>query len=412
MSEQDPGLPIDTRPHVISLCGTYLKPEMQSIYRQITGLQRVRTTVYAQWLENQEMFPFDDITMLTKLHHRARGNFILRFWYKHVVKKWPPPRQINKRIGPCHPWNLVEVLERDQPDLVHVYYGHKAVGFLPMLREWGGPWIVSFHGVDVAKHMEEPDYARKLREVFSEAQLVLARSESLQQRLAELGCPPEKLRLNRTPIPMDHLQAAIRHAPADGHWRLVQACRLIPKKGILTMLEAMDRVVTILPGTRYVLCGDGPLMEAVKRIVAERQLQRNVELRGWLSQDDLRKEFYRAHVFVHPSEVAPDSDQEGIPNSMLEAMATGLPVVATRHGGIPEAVTDGQDGLLVPEQDSNALSGAIIKLLHDHALYDRLSANAAQSVRSKFSAALQNSVLEDLYFEAIAAAQAAHQVAA
>lgn len=412
MNEQDSGLPIDTRPHVISLCGTYLKPEMQSIYRQITGLQRVRTTVYAQWLENQEMFPFDDITLLTKLHHRARGNFILRFWYKHVVKKWPPPRQINKFIGPCHPWNLVELLERDQPDLVHVYYGHKAVGFLPMLRDWGGPWIVSFHGVDVAKHMEEPDYTRKLREVFAEAQLVLARSESLQERLAELGCPPEKLRLNRTPIPMDHLQPAIRHAPADGHWRLIQACRLIPKKGILTMLEAMDRVVTILPGTRYVLCGDGPLMEAVKRIVAERQLQRNVELRGWLSQDELRREFYRAHVFVHPSEVAPDSDQEGIPNSMLEAMATGLPVVATRHGGIPEAVTDGLDGLLVPEQDSNALSGAIIKLLHDHALYDRLSANAAQSVRSKFSAPLQVSVLEDLYLEAIAAAQAANQVAA
>lgn len=412
MSEQDTDLPPDTRPHVISLCGTYLKPEMQSIYRQITGLQRVRTTVYAQWLENAEMFPFEPITMMTKLHHRPRGNFLLRFWYKHVIKKWPPPRAINKFIGPCHPWNLVELLERDQPDLVHVYYGHKAVGFLPMLREWGGPWVVSFHGVDVAKHMEEPDYASRLREVFARARLVLARSESLLNRLAELGCPEEKLRLNRTPVPMDHLPPAVRHAPTDGHWRLIQACRLIPKKGILTMLDAMDRVVTILPGTRYVLCGDGPLMDAVKRIVTERQLQRNVEIRGWLSQEDLRKELYRAHVFVHPSETAPDSDQEGVPNSMLEAMATGLPVVATQHGGIPEAITDGHDGLLVPEQDSTALSGAIIKLLHDHALYDQMSANAAHSVRMKFSAELQVSILEDLYFEAIAAAQAAQQVAA
>ena len=113
----------DFRPHVISLCGTYLKPEMQSIYRQIIGVRRVRTTVYAQWLENEELFPFESIRTLTKQHHRAKGNFLLRFWYKHVIKKWPPPREINKFVGPCHPWNLVDLLEEDQPDLVHVYYG-------------------------------------------------------------------------------------------------------------------------------------------------------------------------------------------------------------------------------------------------------------------------------------------------
>lgn len=278
MPDTDTSETPDSRPHVISLCGTYLKPEMQSIYRQITGVQRVRTTVYAQWLENENLFPFDRIRLLTKQHHRAKGNFLLRFWYKHIVKQWPPPRAINKHVGPCHPWDLVERLQEDKPDLVHVYYGHKAVGYLPMLRDWGGPWIVSFHGVDVAKHLEEGDYLKKLRQVFAEARLVLARSESLLNRLQELGCPPEKLRLNRTPIPMDHLPAVEREAPANGHWRLIQACRLIAKKGIITTLEAMDRVGAIFPGARYILCGSGPMMEEIQAYVKEHALERHVEI--------------------------------------------------------------------------------------------------------------------------------------
>ena len=409
MPDTDTSETPDTRPHVISLCGTYLKPEMQSIYRQITGVQRVRTTVYAQWLENENLFPFERIRLLTKQHHRAKGNFLLRFWYKHVVKQWPPPREINKHVGPCHPWDLVERLQEDQPDLVHVYYGHKAVGYLPMLRDWGGPWIVSFHGVDVAKHLEEGDYLKKLREVFAEARLVLARSESLLNRLQELGCPPEKLRLNRTPIPMDHLPAFAREVPADGHWRLIQACRLIAKKGIITTLEAMDRVGAIFPGARYILCGSGPMMEEIQAYVKEHALERHAEIRGWMSQEALRAELYQAHVFLHASEQTQENDQEGIPNSMLEAMATGLPVVATLHGGIPEAVTSGYDGLLVPERNAHELSTAITKLLQDHALFAELGHNAATSVRANFGAEQQIAALEDHYLEAIASA---HEAAA
>jgi glycosyltransferase involved in cell wall biosynthesis len=411
MSDPESISPPDTRPHVISLCGTYLKAEMQSIYRQITGLQRVRTTVYAQWIENQELFPFDHIRLLTKQHHRAKGNFLLRFWYKHIVKQWPPPRAINKHVGPCHPWDLVEFLNEDQPDLVHVYYGHKAVGFLPMLRDWGGPWIVSFHGVDVAKHLDEGDYLKKLREVFAEASLVLGRSQSLLQRLEELGCPPEKLRLNRTPIPMDHLPAVQRQAPQNGHWRLIQACRLIAKKGILTTLKAMDRVGAVFPDARYILCGSGPMMDEIQKYVKDHALERHVEIRGWMSQEALREELYQAHVFLHPSEQTQEHDQEGIPNSMLEAMATGLPVVATQHGGIPEAVTDGYDGLLVPERNAHQLSTAITRLIQDHALHAELGRNAAISVRAHFGAEQQISLLEDHYLEAIASAKASAEVA-
>jgi glycosyltransferase involved in cell wall biosynthesis len=397
--------PPDPRPFVISVCGTYLKPEMRSIYRQIIGLTRIRTLVYAQSIENRSLFPFEAVTKMTKLHHRTKGNFLLRFWYKYVIRQWPPPIRINKYVGPCHPYDMPERLRADSPDLVHIYYGHKAVRFLGMLKDWGGPWIVSFHGVDAAKFLDQPGYLDQLREVFATAQLVLARSQSLLDRLQSLGCPPDKLRLNRTPIPLDHLQITQRPTPPEGHWRLVQACRLIPKKGILTTLDALQTVVKTHPNLRYLLCGDGPQTEAIRTRAAALGLTENVEFKGWLKPEQLEQEYQSAHLFLHPSELTPEADQEGIPNSMLEAMATGLPVVATTHGGIPEAVTSGTDGLLVPERSPAELAQAILQILNHPDLRHQLGTNAATSVRTNFGATAQITQLEDHYLEAIAKAQ-------
>jgi colanic acid/amylovoran biosynthesis glycosyltransferase len=392
----------DPRPHVISLCGTYLKPEMQSIYRQITGIVRLRNTVIAQWLGHLDLFPYDPIVRLTKLHHRPKGNFIKRFYYKYVVRQWPPPVEINKYTGPCHEWDLVERLAEHKPDLVHCYYGHKAVGYLPMLRAWGGPWVVSFHGVDVAKDMDQPEHVAQLRAVLAEAQLVLGRSRSLLQRLEELGCAREKLRLNRTPIPLAHLQASVRQAPADGQWRFVQACRLIAKKGLLTAIEAMAQVVKHHPKAQFIICGTGGQEEKLRGTIAQHGLERSVLLRGWLRQELLHAEYSQAHLFLHPSELTGEGDQEGIPNSMLEAMATGLPVVATQHGGIPEAVTTEVDGLLVQERQPTQLAAALLRIMEEPGLLERLSQGAAASVRAQFESGRQVAALEDCYLEALA----------
>jgi glycosyltransferase involved in cell wall biosynthesis len=398
----------DARPRVISLCGTFLKPEMQSIYRQVIGLKRVRTTVYTQSRENAEMFPFEPVITMRKLARpRARGNFVLRFLFKHVLDIWPPPFAITTEPPPHHHYDLVDLLNEHQPDLVHVYYGHKAVHFHEMLRAWGGPFVVSFHGVDVSKFLDEEGYSDALKRVFKDARLVMARSQSLLDRLSELGCPEKKLRLNRTPIPLEHLTASVRQPPADRQWRLVQACRLIEKKGILTTLKALALVKQKHPHVRYVLCGEGPLKRKIEEAVTKSGLRENVELLGWLDQQQLLEQYRIAQVFLHPSEKTREEDQEGIPNSMLEAMATGLPVVATLHGGIPEAVTTGHDGLLVPEKNPDQLAEAILQLMNNPGELARMSQNAAASVRSNFGSEAQIAAMEDVYFEAIRLASAA-----
>ena len=240
------------------------------------------------------------------------------------------------------------------------------------------------------------------REVFAHARLVLARSESLLARLKEMGCPPEKLRLNRTPIPLEHLPRSVRRSPEDGRWLFLQACRLIAKKGIPTTLLAMRRVVDVWPRARLVLAGDGPQLEPLRVRIAELDLTGNVELAGWRSQEQLLALYQQAHLFLHPSEMTSTGDREGIPNALLEAMATGLPAVATFHGGIPEAVTHQEDGWLVPEKSPEQLADAILAITRDPALLERLSIHAAENVEVKFGASRQLDALEDCYAEALA----------
>ncbi|MGK0187719.1 MAG: colanic acid/amylovoran biosynthesis glycosyltransferase [Verrucomicrobiales bacterium] len=389
------------RPLVASLCGTYLKPEMQSLYRQIANLKRFSNVVFAEQVVNKDLFPFSPVVKMTKQKRpKSRGNFVLRFWYKHIINHWPPPRKITSE-RPYYPYNLNDLLTSRGVDVAHVYYGHKAVKYLPMLQRWGGPWLVSFHGVDVIKFIEREGYADQLREVFAAASLVLARSESLLEALRKLGCPECKLRLNRTPIPLESIPFEQRRAPDNQHWQLVQACRLIAKKGLFTTLAALPAVIERFPNLKFVVCGQGPQEREFRNRILATGLEKHVELAGWQSQEELLKRYQESHVFLHPSEFTRSSDQEGVPNSMLEAMANGLPVVATYHGGIPEAVTDGHDGILVPEKSPDKLAAALIELLSDPEMLSRLSCNAAESVRSQFGFDQQIANLENCYLEAM-----------
>ena len=376
-------------PTVASYIVTFLKPEMLHLYRQISRLKRWRTVVFCQKHENGRRFPMRNIVVVPKpWTHQLR-----RFWQK-TLKDEPITiyRSEARRLRK-------EIIE-SEAKVLHVYFGHIGVHLLPLLEISPVPVIVSFHGADAQVDMDKPKHRAAMQRMFGLAKLLLVRSESLAERLVELGAERGKIRIHRTGIPLREITFTQRVAPADGAWQCVQACRLIAKKGLATTLRAFSEFSARYPKATLTLAGGGPLLNDLWSLVLKLGLQKRVKFTGFLSQQELRLQYSKAHLFLHPSETGEDGDQEGVPNSMLEAMACGLPVIATNHGGIPEAVVHGVSGLLVPERDHLALAGEMLALTLKPERYAAMSAAAAQRVEKELNLRVTVAALEGFYEEA------------
>jgi len=372
---------------------------MLHIYRQVKALRGVDTFVVTKEVQNPERFPFDNIEIIPK----RRTNLLVHGWLKFVARR--PPIVYRGEYQ-----TLDSLLERHGADLMHIYFGHTGVHLLPFIEQWDKPCVVSFHGADVAQKPEIKDYPAKLRRLFNAVPLVFARSQSLIERLVHLGCPPEKLRINRTGIPLNEFPFADREPPSDGKWRVVQACRLIPKKGVATSLRAFAIFKKDNPGAEFVIAGKGPLQPELEMLAGGLGILRDVHFVGFLSQPKLQQLYASSHLFLHPSEISPNQDQEGVPNSVLEAMATGLPVVATRHGGIPEAVDHGHTGFLVPEEDHVGLANAMHLITSSPAVFRQMGERAHAAIAERFGQDAQIDQLESFYEEAITMNGAAEPV--
>jgi colanic acid/amylovoran biosynthesis glycosyltransferase len=363
---------------------------MLHIYRQVTGLRRVRPHVIAQKRENAEKFPFAKIDVVPK----PAAHFFRRLWFKQICNKpW--------QLSVSEVRQILSVMDRERTQLLHIFFGHIAVHLLPLIRAWPKPSVVSFHGADVLVDMETRAYRKATREMLQAVTRVFVRSASLQEALLDLGCDPNKIDIVRTGIPLQEFPFRERAWPENDEWRFLQASRLVQKKGIATTLHAFTVFLNHYPKSTLTIAGEGPMLTELKELTRKLKIADRVVLPGFFAPEKLHEIYYASHIFLHPSETGSDGNQEGIPNSMLEAMATGLPVFATKHGGIPEAIENGMSGILVPERDHEALSQALLDSVKDRALLARLARNGANVVAEKFDQRKQIQRLEEIYLRMI-----------
>ncbi|MFM7181880.1 MAG: glycosyltransferase [Verrucomicrobiales bacterium] len=376
------------RPVVASYVPVFCRPEMRHVHRQMAGLARWCPHVITGRRENAGEFPWpeDRLTVLPKYQWR----FFRRLWSRHVTGlPWQAARpEIEAFLGAAR---------KSGAALIHLYFGHMALHWLPLLRASQLPVVVSFHGADAGVGMDGETQRRMMTEAFGLSRLVLARSRALLEDLAAMGCPREKLVLNRTGIPLDQFVPVQRERPSDGNWILLQGGRLIAKKDHATTFAAVAEVRKQFPKLRLKIAGEGPEKPALMELAKDLGISDAIEWLGFLDQEAMIRALHEAHVFVHPSVTGPDGNREGIPNGLLEAMATALPVVATRHGGIPEAVEDSISGLLVGEREPANLARAITRLLEEPDLAVRIGNAGAESVQRDFSSASAIRALEEIY---------------
>ena len=167
---------------------------------------------------------------------------------------------------------------------------------------------------------------------------------------------------------------------------IIAVGRLVPKKGFPVLVEACRILAMQVPSFTCVIAGNGPERERLRALIGKYGLEERVLLPGSIPQDRLVTEFLtRASLLVQPSVVAADGDQDGIPTVILEALAIGLPVVATAVSGIAEAVSDGETGLLVHPDDPTALAAAMRAILADSALATRLAIRGRRLAETRFN---------------------------
>ncbi len=240
------------------------------------------------------------------------------------------------------------------------------------------PYLLHVHGSEFADFHEEcsPAARRIVSAVLARAALVLALSEAWCATLQRIS-PRARLEvlMNAVPLPPPE---RLPHAP-DREPTLLFFGEIARHKGVFDLARAFAGVAAGLPGLRLVYAGTGSGVEETRRLTRQLALGDRVEFTGWLEAQRKRATLAGATIFVLPSYV------EGMPMALLEAMSFGLPVIATPVGGVPEIVTHEVDGLLVPPGDIDALGAAIVRLMSEPGLRERLGHAARETIAMRFS---------------------------
>lgn len=296
------------------------------------------------------------------------------------------------------------LLRSSQARLVHAHFGTSAVQVLPVARRHGLPLVVTFHGYDVTREPERAGgagagYRRRLADVFDYADVLLVNSEFLAGRLLALGAPEAKVRVHRIGIPVD---AAPEPGPGGPNPRegVVFVGRLVEVKGVTDLLDAAGRLRAEGREVRLRVVGDGPLAPALRRQAEE--LGVAAELLGRRTPAEVATILRESAVFCAPSRTSADGQAEAFGMVFLEAALQGLPVVAYRHGGVPEAVEDGVTALLAPEGDVDALAQNLALLLEQPERARALGAAGRERVLRDFDVRRCTAELESIYDEVAA----------
>ncbi|MFC5758238.1 glycosyltransferase [Rhizobium sp. GCM10022189] len=254
---------------------------------------------------------------------------------------------------------------QSQPDsIVHCHFG-PAGKVIADLKRHGlvrSPMTTVFHGYDITQYIVESRDAYKT--LFAEADLLIPISDFWHRRLAELDAPSDKIHTIRLGVDCNAFAYKRRVVVPGEPMRFITIGRMTEKKGHRYTIEAFKALAERRPDLNICLdvIGDGPDLQEIRAITAGWQSNARITLHGALAHQDVRAMLDQSHIFVLPSVVAANGDMEGIPVSIMEAMAMGLPVISTHHSGIPELVEDGLSGILVGERDADALSAAMERL--------------------------------------------------
>ncbi len=273
---------------------------------------------------------------------------------------------------------VAHVLRRDRIDVVLAEYGDTGEAMVEPCRRAGCALVVHFHGFDAHRGdviAAQGNYER----IFANATALVVVSRAMEAQLLRLGAPREKVVYNCYGVDVERFSTGV---PAEAPPHFLAVGRFVNKKAPHLTLEAFRRVLAVRPEARLTMAGTGLLWESCARLVKALGIERQVHLPGVLKPEAIAALFRSSRGFVQHSVVADNGDSEGTPLAVLEAMASGVPVVATAHAGIADVVTHGEQGLLCAEHDVEAMAAHLLALVDDPELAGRMGRTGRDRVEA------------------------------
>lgn len=295
---------------------------------------------------------------------------------------------------------LAQYLTQLRPSLVHAHFGVCGTLILPMVTALRLPLIVTFHGLDATMSDQYARrhsistwiYLRRREALKQKTQRFICVSAFIKAKLLAQGFPDHKILVHYIGIDTDVFcpDLSIARKPV-----VLFVGRLVEKKGCKYLIRAMGQVNLAQPNTKLVIIGDGPLRQELETWAAN--TLNNYEFLGAQPAAIVRDWMRKSSLLVVPSVTSVTGDSEGLPMVVIEAQATGLPVIASRHGGIPEAISHGETGLLVSERNWQDLAQQVQYLLQNPVSWQEISKNGRQQTLHKFNLHKQTQILEAIY---------------
>lgn len=360
------------KPTIAFFTKTYLPASETFIYEEIKNLTTLNVIILTERLANANLFPHTDVFSAPNLPKWRLGSGLRSHGF------------------------FTRVLSTRKVRLVHAHFGWGGMMILPECRKLGLPLLTTFHGIDVSLFARDFFYRLRLKKLFRDGTVFLVRSNRMKADVADLGCPPEKIIVQYGGVDVNKFRFR-RKEVSEGTIKILMCGRFLEKKGFEYGIRAFEELGKIHKNMTLTLVGDGKLRGKMENLVDSLNLSHSVQFLGMLAHEEVQKEMEASDIFLSPNLVARNGDREGIPNTIKEAMATGLPVVSTYHAGIPELVIDKKTGFLVSEKDVGGLVERLNYLINHPELWEKLGSNGREVVEEKFNLFTQVRKLEEIY---------------
>lgn len=293
------------------------------------------------------------------------------------------------------------LLDGHRPVLIHAHFGVNGVYALPLARRLGIPLVTSFHGFDATlatpAFLGSPEWAqyRCLRgRLARDGAIFLCASAYIRDRVLAMGFPEERTRVHYIGVDCEAIRP---RDPREETATILHVARLVEVKGTEYLIRAFGVVADRYPAARLVVIGDGPLNRRLRALAESLGIGRRIAFLGARPHVQVLGWLRKAAMLVLPSVQTASGRVEGLGMVALEAAASGVPVIGSDQGGIPEAVVDGRTGYLVPPRDAEALGRRISELLDDPAARHRMGIEGRAHVERHFDIRVRTQALENLY---------------